>query len=166
MLVNVLSSRTDLDEANAKAGRTVVSESGSAARSSAFYRPPIDRMTNINIAPGNDGTLDDIVADTKNGVILDVPVSWSIGSNREHFHFGCEFAVEVKDGKRGKVFKNATYHGHTLDFWNSLDKVGDRKTWSLQQVPNCGKGEPNQIMELGHGIPVLRFNNVETGEKE
>ena len=166
ILVNVLSCRGDMAEANAKAGRTVVKESGTATRATSFYRSPIDRMTNINIDPGTDGTLEDIVAATENGVILDVPVSWSIGSNREHFHFGTEIAWEVKDGKRTKVYKNPTYQGHTLDFWKSLDKVGDRSTWRLQQVPNCGKGEPNQIMELGHGIPVMRFANVQTGEKE
>ena len=166
ILVNVLSSRTDLAEANAKAGRVAIKESGTAARACAFYRTPIDRMTNINIDPGSDGTLDDIIAATENGVILDVPVSWSIGSNREHFHFGTEIAWEVKNGKKTKVYKNPTYHGHTLEFWNSLDKVGSKATWCLEQVPNCGKGEPNQIMELGHGIPVMRFRNVDTGEKE
>jgi TldD protein len=166
VLVNVLSSRTDLAEANFKAGRTIVAESGAAARACAFYRPPIDRMTNVNIVPGDDGALEDIVAATKDGVVLDVPVSWSIGSNREHFHFACEIAREVKDGKLGKVYKNPTYHGHTLEFWNSLDRVGSKPTWRLQQVPNCGKGEPNQVMELGHGIPVMRFHNVETGERE
>jgi len=144
----------------------VLTESGTAARATAFYRTPIDRMTNINIDPGDDGTLDDIVAATKDGIIVDTPVSWSIGSNREHFHFGTEIAWEVKDGKRGRVFKNTTYQGHTLEFWRSLDKVGDRSTWRLQSVPNCGKGEPNQVMELGHGIPVMRFGNVQCGEKE
>jgi len=166
ILVNVLSSRADLAEANAKAGKTVVTRSGAAARACAFYRTPIDRMTNINIDYGDDGTLDDIVAATGDGIIVDVPVSWSIGSNREHFHFGCEIAWDVRDGKRGKVYKNATYHGHTLEFWNSLDKVGSKPTWRLQQVPNCGKGEPNQVMELGHGIPVMRFSGVLVGEKE
>jgi TldD protein len=166
ILVNVLSSRADLAEANAKAGRVAIKESGTAARACAFYRTPIDRMTNINIDAGADGTLEDIVKETENGVVLDVPVSWSIGSNREHFHFGCEIAWEVKDGKRTRVLKNPTYSGHTIEFWNSLDKVGGKETWCLQQVPNCGKGEPNQIMELGHGIPVMRFKNVQTGEKE
>jgi TldD protein len=166
ILVNVLSSRTDLAEANAKAGRTVIKESGTAARAAGFYKTPIDRMTNINIDPGTDGTLEDITKATADGIIVDVPVSWSIGSNREHFHFGCEIAWEVKDGKRTRVLKNPTYHGHTLEFWSSLDKVGGKETWCLQQVPNCGKGEPNQIMELGHGIPVMRFHGVETGEKE
>ncbi len=166
ILVNVLSSRADLAEANALAGRTILHESGTAARATSFYRTPIDRMTNVNIDPGSDGTLEDIVEATEDGIILDVPVSWSIGSNREHFHFATEIAWEVKNGRRTRVYKNPTYQGHTLEFWNSLDMVGDASTWRLQQVPNCGKGEPNQIMELGHGIPVMRFANVQTGEKE
>lgn len=57
-------------------------------------------MTNVNILPGKDGSLEDIIASTKDGIVLDNPVSWSIGSNREHFHFGCEIAWEVKDGKK------------------------------------------------------------------
>lgn len=166
ILVNVLSSRIDLAEANAKAGREVVTKSGGAARAAGFYKTPIDRMTNVCIDPGSDGTLDDIIKATENGVILDMPVSWSIGSNREHFHFGCEIAWEVKDGRRTRILRNPTYQGHTLEFYRSLDMVGDRSTWRLVQVPNCGKGEPNQIMEVGHGVPVMRFRNVQTGEKE
>jgi TldD protein len=166
VLVNVLSSRSDLSEVNTRAGRTVVAESGAAARSCAFSRPPIDRMTNINIDPGNDGTLDDIIKATADGIVFDSATTPSIGSNREHFHITCEIAWEVKDGQRRRVFKNPTYQGHTLEFWNSLDKVGDQSTWHLQQVDSCGKGEPNQIMELGHGVPVLRFRNVETGEAD
>jgi len=164
ILVNVLCCRLDLGEANAKAGKKVVERSGASARAAGFYKTPIDRMTNVCVEWGSDGTLEDIVRATENGVILDMPVSWSIGSNREHFHFGCEIAWEVKDGRRTKVYKNPTYQGHTLEFYNSLDMVGDRSTWRLVQVPNCGKGEPNQIMEVGHGVPVMRFRNVLTGE--
>ncbi len=166
ILVNALSSRAMVDEANQKAGRTIFTESGGAARATAFYRAPIDRMTNVNILPGKDGTLEDIIASTKDGIVLDNPVSWSIGSNREHFHFGCEIAWEVKDGKKTRILRNPTYQGHTVEFYNSLSAVGDASTWKVWQVDNCGKGEPNQVMQLGHGIPVVRFDNVITGERK
>ena len=166
LLVNALSSRAMVDEANQKAGRTIFTESGGAARATAFYRAPIDRMTNVNILPGNDGTLEDIIASTKDGLVLDNPVSWSIGSNREHFHFGCEIAWEVKDGRKTRILRNPTYQGHTVEFYNSLSAVGDASTWRVWQVDNCGKGEPNQVMQLGHGIPVVRFDNVITGERK
>lgn len=167
ILVNALTSRAMIHEANETAGRKVFDDvSGGCARATAFYRAPIDRMTNVNILPGNDGNLEDIIASTEDGIILDYPVSWSIGSNREHFHFGCEIAWEVKNGKKTRILKNPTYQGHTVEFYNSLSAVGDESTWKVWQVDNCGKGEPNQIMQLAHGIPVIRFDNVITGERK
>ncbi len=166
VLVNCLTSRAMINEANERAGRKIFSESGGASRSTAFYRAPIDRMTNVNILPGKDGKLKDIIASTENGIIVDNPTSWSIGSNREHFHFGCEIAWEVKNGKKTRVLKNPTYQGHTIEFYNSLTAVGDKSTWVVGQVDSCGKGEPNQVMELGHGVPVLKFDNVLTGERK
>ena len=166
LLVNALTSRAMVNEANKKAGREVFRQSGGAARATSFYRAPIDRMTNINILPGCDGTLDDIIASTEDGIIVDNPVSWSIGSNREHFHFGCEIAWEVKDGKRTRILRNPTYQGHTLEFYRSLSAVGDSSTWRVEQVNNCGKGEPNQVMQIGHGVPVVKFDDVITGERK
>ncbi|MBD3370632.1 hypothetical protein GF402_09745 [Candidatus Fermentibacteria bacterium] len=165
ILVNALTSRAMVREANERAGRKVFEGSGGVARASSFYRAPIDRMTNINVEPGDDGSLRDIVEATEDGVILDNPTSWSIGSNREHFHFGCEIAWEIKNGKRTRILKNPTYQGHTLEFYNSLSAVGGRSTWRVEQVNNCGKGEPNQTMEIGHGVPVMRFDDVVTGER-
>jgi TldD protein len=166
LLVNALSSRAMVNEANEKAGRDVFAQSGGAARATAFYRAPIDRMTNVNILPGTDGTLEDIISSTEDGIVVDNPVSWSIGSNREHFHFGCEIAWEVKDGQRTRILRNPTYQGHTLEFYRSLSAVGDRSTWRVEQVNNCGKGEPNQVMQIGHGVPVVKFDDVITGERK
>ncbi|MBW6475181.1 MAG: hypothetical protein K0B14_18785, partial [Anaerolineaceae bacterium] len=138
--------------------------SSGANRATAFYRVPIERMTNINIDPGEDGSLDDIVKNTEKGIILDGDKSWSIGSNREQFHFATEIGWLVDDGKVTKVVKNSTYKGETVKFYNSLSAVGDESTWVVHYVDNCGKGQPNQIMQLGHGVPVCRFDNVRIGE--
>ena len=121
-------------------------------------------MTNINIDPGTDGSLEDIVRHTEKGVILDGDKSWSIGSNREQFHFATDIGWRVEDGEVKGVVKNATYRGSTLAFYNSLSAVGDERTWEVRYVNNCGKGAPNQIMQLGHGVPVCRFDNVTVGE--
>jgi TldD protein len=164
ILVGAITGRQMVEEANARAHKQIFKGSGGANRATAFYRVPIERMTNINIDPGSDGTLDDIIANTEKGLILDGDRSWSIGSNREQFHFGCEIAWLVDDGKVSRVVKNSTYKGPTLKFWNSLSAVGDRSTWEVRFVDNCGKGQPNQIMQLGHGVPVCRFDNVRIGE--
>lgn len=166
ILVNALTSRAMVNEANEKAGRKVFSQSGGVARATSFYRAPIDRMTNVNILPGDDGSLEDIISSTEDGIVVDNPVSWSIGSNREHFHFGCEIAWEVKKGEKTRVLRNPTYQGHTLEFYNSLSAVGDKSTWRVELVDNCGKGEPNQVMQIGHGVPVVKFDDVITGERK
>jgi len=164
ILVGAITGRQMVEEANAKAHKQIFQGSSGANRATTFYRVPIERMTNINIDPGMDGTLDDIVAKTEKGIILDGDKSWSIGSNREQFHFATDIGWLVEDGKVTKVVKNSTYKGETLKFYNSLTAVGDESTWEVRYVDNCGKGQPSQVMQLGHGIPVCRFDNVRIGE--
>ena len=164
ILVGAITGRQMVEEANARARKPIFHGSSGANRATSFYRVPIERMTNINIDPGQDGSLEDIVARTERGIILDTEKSWSIGSNREQFHFATEIGWLVDDGQIGAVVRNTTYRGDTLKFYNALSAVGDRSTWELQYVDNCGKGQPNQIMQLGHGVPVCRFDNVRIGE--
>ena len=164
ILVGAITGRQMVEEANARARRPIFDGSSGANRATSFYRVPIERMTNINIDPGTDGSLDDIVKQTEKGIILDGDRSWSIGSNREQFHFGTEIGWLVEDGQVTQVVKNPTYKGSTVPFWNSLSAVGDESTWKVEFVDNCGKGQPNQIMQLGHGIPVCRFDQVRIGE--
>ncbi len=164
ILVGAITGRQMVEEANARARKQIFNGSSGANRATTFYRVPIERMTNINIDPGTDGSLEDIIANTEKGIVLDGDKSWSIGSNREQFHFSNHIGWLVDDGKVTKVVKNATYKGDTLKFYNSLSAVGDERTWELRYVDNCGKGQPNQIMQLGHGVPVCRFDNVRIGE--
>jgi TldD protein len=164
ILVGAITGRQMVEEANARARKRIFDGSGGANRATAFYRVPIERMTNINIDPGQDGTVDDIVASTERGIILDGDKSWSIGSNREQFHFATDIGWLVEDGQITKVVKNSTYKGDTLKFYNALSAVGDASTWEVHYVDSCGKGQPNQVMQLGHGVPVCRFENVRIGE--
>lgn len=164
ILVGAITGRQMVEEANAKARKQIFDGSSGANRATSFYRVPIERMTNINIDPGTDGSLEDIIANTRYGLVLDGDKSWSIGSNREQFHFACDIGWLVEDGKKKQVVKNPTYRGETLPFYNSLSAVGDESTWHVYYVENCGKGAPNQIMQLGHGVPICRFDNVQVGE--
>jgi TldD protein len=164
ILVGAITGRQMVEEANIRAGRQIFNGSSGANRATTFYRVPIERMTNINIDPGSDGTLDDIVKNTEKGIVLDGDKSWSIGSNREQFHFATEIGWLVDDGQISGVVKNPTYKGDTVRFWNSLSAVGDQSTWHVHYVDNCGKGQPNQVMQLGHGVPICRFDNVRIGE--
>ena len=111
-----------------------------------LYRFPIERMTNINVDPGHDGTLEDIISSTERGVILAGDKSWSIGSNRR-LHFSTDIAGMLKT-VNAKA-SSRTVLAKTLDFYRSLTAVGDESTWRVQYVDNCGKGAPGQAMLLG-----------------
>lgn len=163
ILKDAISSRQMVMEANTKANKTIFKKSGGSSRAESYNCMPIDRMNNINIDPGKNETLQTMISSCKNGLIIESPSSWSIGSNRENFHFAAQIAWKIIDGKISHIVKNPTYSGDSMKFWKSLDKVGDESTWQMQQVFNCGKGQPNQVMRLGHGIPICLFKNVQVG---
>lgn len=123
---------------------------------------PIIRMTNINLEPG-DSSLDELIAGTENGVLMDTIKSWSIDDKRMNFQFGTEAGWLIKDGAIQGLVKNPTYTGSTVPFWNSCDGIADEKEWKLYGVPNCGKGEPTQAATVGHGVSYARFRNIKVG---
>ncbi len=152
--VNYLTSR----ETAALLGQT----SNGAMRADGWNRIPLIRMTNINLEPG-DWSLDEIIKDTKDGIYMESNASWSIDDYRLNFQFGTEVAYEIKDGSLGRLLKNPTYTGITPEFWNSCDAVAGKKEWHIWGVSNCGKGEPMQIMQVGHGTAPARFRKVKVG---
>src|SRR5439155_7814529 len=119
-------------------------QSGGAMRADGWNRIPLIRMTNVNMLPVPGMTLDDIVADTDDGLYLANNRSWSIDDRRLNFQFATEVAYEIKGGKKGRLFKNPTYTGITYEFWRSCDAVGDEHSFVMLGTPNCGKGEPSQ----------------------
>ena len=136
--------------------------SNGTMRADGWNRIPLIRMTNINLEPG-DWELDDLIADTKNGIFFDSNKSWSIDDKRLNFQFGVECAWEIKAGKLGRMFKNPLYTGMTPKFWNSCDAICNRKHWHVWGVPNCGKGEPMQTARVAHGTSPTRFRKVKVG---
>src|SRR5579883_156224 len=136
--------------------------SSGTMRADGWNRIPLIRMTNVNLEPGT-WTLDDLIADTDDGIMMAVNRSWSIDDKRLNFQFGTEMAWEIKGGKRGALLKNATYTGITPEFWGSCDAICNRDHWALWGTTNCGKGQPGQTMYVGHGVAPARFRNVRVG---
>jgi TldD protein len=124
---------------------------------------PIVRMTNVNLEPGEAGSLADLLADTGDGLYLETNRSWSIDDRRLQFQFGTEICREIRDGELGRLYRNASYAGITPHFWASLDAVCGQDEWRMWGLTNCGKGEPGQIMEVSHGTSPSRFRDVQVG---
>lgn len=130
------------------------------SRACSWNRPPIDRMANINVEPGQ-CTLDEMISAVGRGIYMQTNCSWSIDDSRNKFQFGCEYARLIEEGRLTKVVRNPNYRGISATFWRSLKMVGDRSTWGVYGAPNCGKGEPNQIIRVGHASPACLFSEVE-----
>jgi len=127
-------------------------------RSASWNRAPIDRMANINLEPGT-SSLQDMIASVEDGILMSTNRSWSIDDYRNKFQFGCEFGRLIKNGQLAGVVRNPNYRGVTVDFWNRLSAVGqDDETYG---TPNCGKGEPSQVIRVGHSSPPCLFRGVE-----
>ena len=58
------------------------------------------------------------------------------------------------------VVRNPGYRGISATFWRALSMVGDASTFQVMGTPYCGKGEPSQIIRVGHAAPVCKFSNV------
>jgi TldD protein len=136
--------------------------SGGTMRADGWNRIPMIRMTNISLLPGA-WKLDDLIADTDDGILMETNRSWSIDDRRYHFQFGCELGWEIKKGKKVRMLKNPSYSGITTEFWNSCDAICGPESWTLWGTPNCGKGQPSQTMGTGHGAAPSRFRNVTVG---
>ncbi|HEY4052747.1 MAG TPA: TldD/PmbA family protein [Terriglobales bacterium] len=140
------------------------SRSGGTLRAEGWNRLPMIRMTNISLLPGEKPlSLEQMIASTDHGILMETNRSWSIDDKRYNFQFGCEVGWEIKNSKRVRMLKNPSYSGITTEFWNSLDAICSRDEWMLWGTPNCGKGQPQQVMGTGHGASPSRFRKIKVG---
>lgn len=152
LFVGYLSSRES-------AARLRLPASGGAMRAEGWAVPPLVRMTNVNLAPG-EASLEELLHGVKHGYLLSTNKSWSIDDKRLNFQFTTEIGWEITNGRLGAPVKNPLYTGITPDFWGRCTGVGRREDWQLWGIPNCAKGEPMQTMHVGHGASYARFDGV------
>jgi len=129
-------------------------------RSAGWNRAPIDRMSNLNVEAGN-SSLDQMVTSMDLGIVMQTNCSWSIDDSRNKFQFGCEYARMVRRGRLAEVVRNPNYRGISATFWRSLAMVGDAATAQVMGTPYCGKGEPAQVIRVGHASPACMFSSVD-----
>jgi TldD protein len=154
IFVDYLSSR----ETAAALGRA----STGTMRAEGYSRTPLIRMVNVSLEPGS-GTLDDLIADTEDGIYFECDKSWSIDDLRLDFQFSCELAWEIKHGKKTRLLRDPVYTGVTPRFWGACDAITGPSEWKLWGVDSCGKGDPIQLMHVAHGASPARFRDVTVG---
>ncbi len=135
--------------------------SNGCMRADGWARLPLIRMTNVSLLPGRQSIEE--VFDAEHAIYMETNRSWSIDDKRYNFQFGCEIAWEMRNGKRIRMLKNPSYSGISTEFWNACAAISGPEHWTLWGVPNCGKGQPEQVMGTGHGASPSRFRNIKIG---
>ncbi|RLE25401.1 MAG: TldD/PmbA family protein [Actinobacteria bacterium] len=144
------------DVSQARSGLPGVANS----RASGWNRPPIDRMANLNVEPG-DSSVEELIGSIENGVYLHTNNSWSIDDSRNKFQFSCEYGQRIENGEITGTVRNPSYRGISRTFWRNLKGVADANSFTVMGTPNCGKGELNQMVGTGHASPACLFDAVE-----
>jgi TldD protein len=122
---------------------------------------PFPRMPNVSLEPARENlSLDHLVADVDNGILIYGNGSWSIDQQRYNFQFGGQTFWEIKNGKVGAMLRDVAYQSRTTDFWNACDGLGGQATYEINGASNDGKGEPTQVNAVSHGCPVARFRQI------
>jgi len=153
--------QTTREQAAWIADQTGVRESHGCSFAQSWADVQFQRMPNVSLMPSEQNTsFEDIVADTKRGVIVKNRGSWSIDQQRYNFQFSGQVAYEVRDGKITGMLKDVAYQSRTPEFWNSMDMIGGRDSYWLGGTFSDGKGEPGQANSATHGCPPARFKNV------
>ena len=126
---------------------------------------PFLRMPNVHVEPGPAGspTPEQIIADTRDGVLIDGRGSYSIDQQRYNGQFGGNAFWEVKNGKITRMVSNVTYNAITTDFWGNLDALSGRESWRMFGTGGDAKGQPTQTNSISHGSPWLRIRKIMVG---
>jgi TldD protein len=124
-----------------------------------FYRwPPIVRMTNTMIAPG-ETSFADMISDIELGVYA---VNPSGGQTMlENFAFACQGAYMIRDGKVAELVRDVNFGGNLFRTLENIDAVGNDFGWSTSGS-GCGKGQETWL-PVGMGSPHVRVQGVLIG---
>jgi TldD protein len=139
-----------------RAARMGAPTTGNARRES-YAHPPIVRMTNTNILPGETDP-DAIVRDTAAGIYVTGLGGGQTNPASGDFVFGVSEGYLIENGEVTTPVRGANLIGRAIDVMSSVDAVGsDFETWEGV----CGKD--GQGAPVGSGSPTLRIGKITVG---
>jgi TldD protein len=139
-----------------RAARMGTATTGNARRES-YAHPPIVRMTNTNILPGETDP-EAIVRDTAAGIYVTGLGGGQTNPASGDFVFGVSEGYLIEHGEVTTPVRGANLIGRAIDVMSSVDAVGsDFETWEGV----CGKD--GQGAPVGSGSPTLRIGKITVG---
>ena len=144
-----------------QAGWIQETRSRGCAYTQGWDRIPLQRIPNIHLTAGPaDVTQDDLISDTKDGILVVGAESYSIDQQRYNFQFTGGSFFEIKNGKITTRLRDLAYQSNSVDFWLACDGVAGPAEWEMHGTFYDGKGEPAQVNACSHGCSPARFRSV------
>ncbi|MBN1355791.1 TldD/PmbA family protein [bacterium] len=131
------------------------------ARAVDYRFPPIPRMRNTCIAPG-ESTFEEMIDGVKLGVYA---VDAFGGQSEEMFTFTAGRGYMIRDGKIAEMVKNVTLSGNLFTTLKNIDLIGNDFS-QIESGGGCGKGDGRTFqfpLPVGEGSPHIRIRDIVIG---
>lgn len=131
------------------------------ARAQDYSLPPIVRMNNLVLEPGDWG-VEEIIEDTKHGILIEGSRGGMEDPERGGFQFSAQNCYLVEEGEVMQSLRDVSISGMTIEAFMSIDAVAD----DFHLHPgHCGKGEPGVMQSTGvtDGGPHIRVRDILVG---
>ena len=126
-------------------------------RSSSFSSRPQVRMGFTFLEPG-DWSLEEILEDTKNGILCEDFQYGYTDPTTGNFQFKCKFSYRVINGEKKELMRDVSLSGMILEVLNKISAIGRETSYSDGM---CGKG--GQGVRVCDGGPHIRINDITVG---
>jgi len=138
------------------ASRMDVLPNGHGRASSSVSRPQV-RMGITKLEP-KDWTLEEMIKDTKNGVLCEDFQYGYTDPTTGNFQFKAKLSYKIENGEKKELMRDVSLSGMTLEVLNRISAIGKKVDLSDGM---CGKG--GQSVRVCDGGPYIRIENVMVG---
>jgi TldD protein len=128
-------------------------EPNAGMRAITYEYIPLIRMSNTFFADG-DWEHEEMIEETKHGIFVADLKHPSIDDKRYNWTISAQEGYEIKNGELTTHLRDVQLSSTASEFFKTIDAVS--KKGEISHLPNCGKGDPWQILYVGNGGPYLR----------
>ncbi|MBY9008110.1 MAG: TldD/PmbA family protein [Candidatus Lokiarchaeota archaeon] len=138
------------------ASRMNLDPNGHGRASSNINKPQV-RM-GITILEPNDWKVEEMIEDTKNGVLCEDFQYGYTDPTTGNFQFKARLSYKIENGVKKELMRDVSLSGMTLEVLNNIDAIGNEINFSDGM---CGKG--GQSVRVCDGGPYIRVKKILVG---
>ena len=128
-------------------------------RANSNVSKPQVRMGFTYLEP-KDWSLDEMIKDTKNGVLCEDFQYGYTDPTTGNFQFKCKLSYKIENGEKKEILRDVALSGMTLEVLNRISAIGNAETFNYSDGV-CGKG--GQGLRVCDGGPYIRIEQLTLG---